>query len=110
VEAERERAHADHVADERMASVGREHLGARDAWVEPRVAGIVHEHPPHRLGEGVDERDGSPAMPLLPHAPAGRNDVEDDDLAVLQTPELVGGQPDQVGLRGRSSDNEQGDE
>src|SRR2546428_589474 len=76
----------------------------------PGGGGTPRDPPPPRLGEGVDERDGGSALPLLPYAPAGRHDVEDDDLAVLQTPELVGGQPDGVGLRGRASDNEQGDE
>src|SRR5881409_314128 len=63
VEAERERAQADDVANERMVGVRLEHLGAGDAGVEPRVVGIIHEHSPHRLEGRIDEREGGSALP-----------------------------------------------
>ena len=89
VEAERERPDADDVADECVVAGGLQHRGADDAGIEAAVTGVVDQDPPHRLGLGMNQRDGGAAL-ADDNPIAGRQNVEEQDLPLLKPAALLG--------------------
>jgi hypothetical protein len=71
------------------------------------VLGKVGEHPPDGVGGGVNDGDSGPA-PGGPARPAWGQRVQEDDLATVETLQLLGGQPERVGVGPPGCDNHQG--